>query len=636
MKQHLAELLTYAVGNALGGHYTPIFSALAEYGRLTLRNLTQRTGQPLEVVAQALCGLVEQNLVLYFAGSDRTSDALYEVNWQNSYNLTIRAGTLRKLITERHGRLAGEVFSEVSVTGLARVGDIIERLTHEPHKHDSPQKGSVNGDAVSEEEPVGERSGDKIEATIYTLLGSGILLPCQTRQFWPEYDLHQEAEMNVKISSFPSGCNTKRERDLCAEKAGEMLRSWRDESFKFVKGAGVTIDRSDRKRGWMPDEEEEDVSSKRQKTANGVNGTHVHSNNLLPAGLELSVNYEKCNVMLRTIQLSQWASRQLGKTTSKVYEATLKVIEGKILRCHDPIAEKKPIDPKAPKDHFWHYEDLSPPLTAKEVSALLDKAIDLDQGLKGEDSNGINGHLEAAATTNGHAMSLPERVAKIEQHLTVLCTDTRDFVVKEEGSDSWRVPLHSLVQKLIQAEIENTITARFGKLAAASARILNANGVLDVKQIAQLAIVKPNQVQMAVTPILEAGYISAQELPRDNNRTVDRSIWAYSYNAIHARQRLLDYSYKTMARLLQRLEHERGRRRTVLEKAARTDVAANEMKYLRPAERETLQRCREIEEFLNRYVIRIDELVATLRDFTPMIPAQNDFDQIRGHKHLNV
>ncbi|TLD31919.1 putative dna directed rna polymerase iii subunit protein [Venturia nashicola] len=635
MKQHLAELLAYAVGNALGGHYTPVFSALTEFGRLTLRNLSQRTGQPLEVVAQALCSLVEQNLVLYFAGSDRNSDASYEVNWQNSYNLTIRAGTLRKLITERHGKLVGDVFGEVLVTGLARVGDIIERLRQEPNKHDSPRKGSVNGDAVSEEAPAEQHSDDKIEVAIYTLLGSGILLPCQTRHFWPEYDLHQEAEMTVKISSFPSGCNTKKDRDLCAEKTGELLRKWRDQPFNFVKGAEVTVDRSDRKREWIEDEEES-VSSKRQKNANGVNGTYGHSNNLLPVGLEISVNYEKCNVMLRTVQLSRWAARQVGNTTSRVYEAALKVIEGKILRCHDPIAEKKPVDPKAPKEHFWHYEDLSPPLTAKEVSALLDKAIDLDQGLRGEETNAINGHSEAVATTNGHVMSLPERVTKIEQHLTVLCTDTRDFVVKEEGSERWRIPLYSLVQKLIQAEVENTITARFGKLSAASARILNANGVLDVKQIAQLAIVKPDQVQMAVTPILKAGYISAQELPRDNNRTVERSIWAYSYNAIHARQRLLDYSYKTMARLLQRLEHERGRRRTVLEKAARTDVASNEMKYLRPAEREALRRCREIEEFLDRYVIRIDELVATLRDFTPMIPAQNDFDQVRGHKHLNV
>lgn len=335
--------------------------------------------------------------------------------------------------------------------------------------------------------------------------------------------------------------------------------------------------------------------------------------------------------MCRTVSLTRWAARQVGCTTSKVYEAALKVLEAKILRCHDPIAEKKELDPKAPKDHFYHYDDLSPPLTAKEVSALLDKAIDLDQGLRGEEHNGINGH-----TTNGHVMSLPERVARIEQHLTILWTDTREFVVKEEGSDSWRIPFNSLVQKLIQAEIENTITARFGKLSAASARILNANGVLDVKQIALLAIVKPDQVQMAVTPILEAGYISAQELPRDNNRTVERSIWAYSYNAIHARQRLLDYTFKSMARLLQRLEHERGRRRTVLEKAARTDVASNEMKYLKPAEREALRQCREIEEFLTRYVIRMDELVATVRDFSPMIPAQNEFDLVRGHKHLNV
>ncbi|QDS76906.1 hypothetical protein FKW77_004129 [Venturia effusa] len=624
MKQSFAELITYS----------PVFSALTEHGRLSHRSLCQHTGQSPEAVAQALCGLLEQNLVLYYAGSERANDALYEANWENAYNLTIRAGTLRKLITDRFGKLVGEVFGEVLVTGLARVGDIIQRLTNEPNKHDSPQKGSVNGDTLAEDMQAETLSGEKVEAAIYKLLGSGILLPCQIRQFWPRYDLNQEAETTVKLSSFPSGCSTKREKDACAKETGVLLRKWRDESLNFVKGAGVTIEHNDRKHGMQ--DVEANVSSKRRKTANGVNGTEVHSDSRLNANLEISVNYEKCNVILRTVQLSRWAARQVGNTTSRVYEAALKVLEAKILRCHDPIAEKKESDPKAPKDHFYNYDDLSPPLTAKEVSALLDKTINLDQGLYRAEVNGINGHSESAATTNGHVMALPERITKIEQHLTVLCTDTRDFVVREAGSDSWRIPLQSLTQKLIQAEVENTITARFGKLAAASTRILNANGVLDVKQIAQLAIVKPDQVQMAVTPILEAGYISAQELPRDNNRTVERSIWAYSYNIVHARQRLIDYTFKTMARLLQRLEHERGRRRTVLEKAARTDVASNEMKYLKPAEREALRRCREIEEFLDRYIIRLDELVATVRDFTPMIPAQNEFDQVRGHKHLNV
>lgn len=351
------------------------------------------------------------------------------------------------------------------------------------------------------------------------------------------------------------------------------------------------------------------------------------------------MNYEKCNVALRTVQFTRWAARHVGNTTSKVYEAALAVLEGKILRCYDPLQQKKPADPKAPPGslaYIYNYDDLSPSLTAKEVSALLDKAIDLEQSLPNEDANGVNGQSETAVITNGHVLTLPERVARIELHLAVLCADQREFVVRESGSDSWRIPFQSLTQKLIQAEIENTITARLGKLPAACARILNANGVLDVKQMAQLAIVKVDQVQMAITPLLEAGYISAQELPRDNSRTVERSIWAYTFNAIHARQRLLVDTFKSMARLLQRLEHERARRRTVLEKAARTDVASNEMKYLTATERDTLRRCRELEEFIDRYVIRIDELIAVVRDFSPMVPAQNEFDQVRGHKHLNL
>jgi hypothetical protein len=271
-----------------------------------------------------------------------------------------------------------------------------------------------------------------------------------------------------------------------------------------------------------------------------------------------------------------------------VYEAALAVLESKILRCYDPLTQKKAVDPKAAAgslEYIYDYDDLSPPFTAKEVSDLLDKTIDLEQSLPTDDANGFNGHSETPATIKGNTagkdsltdarrpLTLPERVGKIEQHLAILCADQREFVVRESGSSNWRVPFQSLTQKLIQVEVENTITARLGKLPAGVARILNANGVLDVKQIAQLAIVKADQVQMAITPLLHAGYISAQELPRDNSRTVERSIWAYTFNAVHARARLLDDTFKSMARLLQRLDHERARRRTVLDKAARTDVA---------------------------------------------------------------
>jgi DNA-directed RNA polymerase III subunit RPC3 len=357
--------------------------------------------------------------------------------------------------------------------------------------------------------------------------------------------------------------------------------------------------------------------------------------------LVLSVNYEKCNVALRTVQFTRWAARHVGHTTSKVYEAALAVLESKILRCYDPLSPKKTADQKGGTgslEYIYDYDDLSPPFTAREVSALLDKTVNLQQSLPSDE---LNGHTDGPVATNGHSsadaqLNLSERAAIIEQHLAILCADQREFVVRESEANSWRIPFQSLTQKLIQAEIENTITARLGKLPAGVARILNANGVLDVKQIAQAAIVKADQVQMAITPLLSAGYIGAQELPRDNSRTVERSIWAYTFNAVHARERLLDDTFKSSARLLQRLSHERARRQTVLQKAARTDVAQNELKYLTANERATLHRCRQLEEFIDRYIIRLDELVAVIRDFSPMVPAQMEFDQVRGHKHLNL
>jgi hypothetical protein len=320
--QHLAELLTYAVGNTFGAYYIvrtskfssitlsrvftftfnsysckstnvlfqPVFSALTEHGRLTLRALSQRTGQSSELVAQALSGLLQQNLVLYFTDSDKTGDASYEPNWETAYNLTLRAGTLVKLINARHGERVGEVFDEIMVAGVARVGDLIQRFSDEPDKHDSPQKSSVNGDTVSDSnvcklgQPQNEKriySAEDTEAAIEVLLRSGLVLPLHTRQFWPGYDLHQEAEIQVKLSRFPAGCNTKKDREACAELVEELMRAWREEYFNFTKGGLGTI----QKRARSPDEDDDFRSAKRQKTQvngqalNGVNGTrpnHYH------------------------------------------------------------------------------------------------------------------------------------------------------------------------------------------------------------------------------------------------------------------------------------------------------------------------------------------------------------------------
>jgi hypothetical protein len=45
--------------------------------------------------------------------------ASYEPNWEIAYNLTLRAGTLVKVINARHGKRLGEVFKEIMVAGVA-------------------------------------------------------------------------------------------------------------------------------------------------------------------------------------------------------------------------------------------------------------------------------------------------------------------------------------------------------------------------------------------------------------------------------------------------------------------------------------------------------------------------------------
>src|ERR1700712_5156688 len=95
------------------------------------------------------------------------------------------------------------------------------------------------------------------------------------------------------------------------------------------------------------------------------------------------------------MQLTRWTARHVADVPSKVYEAALIVLEGKIMRCHDFLAQKKPVDKKAAPGSIdtFDYDDLSPSFTAKEVAIVLDRQIDLEKDLTEDDhlTNGVNG-----------------------------------------------------------------------------------------------------------------------------------------------------------------------------------------------------------------------------------------------------
>lgn len=296
------------------------------------------------------------------------------------------------------------------------------------------------------------------------------------------------------------------------------------------------------------------------------------------------------------------------------------MLERKIPRCYD---EYDGLDDDEESD------DADPAATCDDISDYLKPDLDLSQGISADLhlTNGVNG-VSAGADQDDASQRLSQtptddntRLVQIERHLRTLSSDPREFVswFNSTRGVKWRVPFDKLSRYLIQQEIDDTVTARFGCQAARIVRILHDKGKLDEKQISQFAMVKNKEIRSTLTAMQEAGFVETQEVPKDSTRQPSRTIYLWFFDQDRVRRLLLNDTYKCMARLLQRVLVEKNKIKPVIEKAERTDVVGNEDRYLTVGERHTLRKWKETEEKLLVQLGRQDDLVATLRDFLPEV-----------------
>ena len=300
----------------------------------------------------------------------------------------------------------------------------------------------------------------------------------------------------------------------------------------------------------------------------------------------------------------------------KVYETLLRLLEEQTPRCYDEFAEEVKDDPDT--------IDKSPMVTAQAVAEAIGSNIDLTDGLQ-EDSghaNGVNGNTndenESNQGLNGHSIDdVSKRRRLVDQHIRLLSEDPRHFThwVSSRGMSQWNVDFPRLAQILIQAEIEDTVTARHERMGTRLIRILHNKGKLDEKQVSNFSMTPPKTIRSTLTGMQEAGFVETQEVPKDTSRQPSRTMYLWFYDQQRCRQLLLTDTYKAMARILQRIKVERAKVQTVIDKAERTDVVGHEEQYLSKMERQALRDWSQTEEKLLIQLGRQDNLVATLRDF---------------------
>ena len=207
----------------------------------------------------------------------------------------------------------------------------------------------------------------------------------------------------------------------------------------------------------------------------------------------------------------------------------------------------------------------------------------------------------------------------LTQHLLLLAHHPYKFLhhlpATISADEAWSVDIHALSKHLLIHSLTRMVTAKLGPLAARLVRILQQKGKLDEKTLTTLSLMNQKTMRTLLSELSSEGFIELQEVPKDTQRAPMKTMFFWFFDEERCRKRVLDMTYKTMCRLLQRITVERAKVKETVEKSERVDVQGHEDEFLGEGEKEALAGWRAKEERLLGELGRLDDLVAVLRDF---------------------
>ena len=377
----------------------------------------------------------------------------------------------------------------------------------------------------------------------------------------------------------------------------------------------------------------------------------------------LRVNHAKFAVIMRNKCLVRLADQSFSSSTSKVYTKVLGALEPGLWDCKE---EPDPTDEKGEEIDFGSLNQVSTDEIVATIKDSSDLANALGEGENGkasltrfdhpkkrrkkefdtedevmvdgdaspdegeddsEPNDNISELLSDSEDTVGEADYGPIASNRapdphrntIRSHLLLLAQHPHHFLHHfprtRIQSESWAVHFPPLVKTLTHHTLLQTITSRHGLPAARLTRMLSQKGKVDEKTMCQTSLIGQKDMRSYLTTLHKEGMIEVQEVPRDNARKAERTSFLWFFDIDRCRLKVLEETYKTMGRFLQRARVEGNKVKGTVEKASRSDVVGREKELLGSQEMKALEDWRDVEERIWGEIGRLDNLVAVLRDF---------------------
>jgi len=225
-----------------------------------------------------------------------------------------------------------------------------------------------------------------------------------------------------------------------------------------------------------------------------------------------------------------------------------------------------------------------------------------------------NGTKDAKVTFEDAEPPRESRLQQMRQHLLLLCESRYGFV-RHCGRGLWTVDFTLLLRRIQETELDNVIERKLGRPGLRLALVLRKHGKLDDKAILKLVLMSKGTMQNTLLRMQVYGFAEIQEVPKDNSRTATRTLFFWYCDMERCLSQLLDNTYKAMLRCLQIRKAHQHKNSDVLTFVERPDVKGREKEALEKKYFNKYEQYRDTEGKLLNQVMRLDDLVAILRDY---------------------
>lgn len=637
--KHAAELCALLVNDLYGELPSRILAALFAKGRSNITQLGLYTQLGPRQIRNGLGVLNQQNL-LYHHTDTTTKRTTYEANPGACYNL-VRSGKILEMIDSQYGTAERDLVQTLLLLGYARIAE----LTHAYQSRAPTSNGHANGHGANGPSSGLIGSEAELHNVLSHLIRCEIIETVRPQSFRNPNDVYHEIEADVTKTA-PGEKATKTKIDQ-QRQIMEQYRSFRDQPTALKRqldqfGGPVT---------------------KRRKLEGGSGEDDRAMDYDIPPlnpNVVVRVNYEKCLVELRSHRLASFAKDILGEVTGEVYRTLLGLLTSEVSRCRaDPFLGEEAVTHqaaattmdvyehldeavnvaagigKAPKDKI-DYQSAEKILTAPAGSDTF--AGDSDDDAAGgafdsdddSDDMGRNGAFSrksrSVSKTNGGkpkvtfedaATSTDNRLDQMRQHLLLLSESKHRFVrhCGTQGRGQWTVDFDQVMGRLRDTELDASIEQSFGRHGLRLTRILREKGKLDEKMLPSASLMKKTDVQAKMLAMQMAGLVDVQEVPKDNTRVANRTLFFWFFDRDRSQAQILDDLYKAMVRCLQTLQVERHRERNILSFVERKDVMGKEEEVMTAEHYNKYNKHLEEQNKLLGQMMRLDEVVSIFRDY---------------------